>query len=187
MGVPLKATEIRTGTKIEIDGEVYVCTKYEHHAPGKGQAVVRLKIKHMKTGRVLDKTVKSGEMLNKADLQPREVQYLYRDDQLHFMDSETYEQFSLPPESLLGKEVWLKDNTDLTLLFHNDEPVDVDMPLHMVFEVIETEPGLKGDTVSGGNKPAKVETGAVIQVPLFVNEGDKIKVDTRDGSYIERA
>ena len=103
------------------------------------------------------------------------------------MDSTTYEQFSLPPESLLGKDVWLKDNTEISLLFWNGEPVDVDIPLHQVYEVTETDPGLKGDTVSGGNKPATLETGAVVQVPLFVNIGDSIKVDTRDGSYIERA
>lgn len=184
--VAIKATEVRTGTKLEIDGEIYICTKYEHHAPGKGQAVCRLKIKHMKSGRVLDKTVKSGETLEKATLEPRQVQYLYRDDHLNFMDTDTYEQFALPAEALLGKDVWLKENTVLTLLFHHGEPVDVDMPTHMEYEVTETDPGLKGDTVSGATKPATVETGAVIQVPLFVNVGDKIRVDTRDGSYIER-
>ncbi len=186
MGVPIKATDVRAGTKLEIDGEIYVCTKYEHHAPGKGQAVCRFKIKHMKSGKVLDKTVKSGETMQKAQLEPREVQYLYRDDMLHFMDAQTFEQFSLPPEDLLGKEVWLKENTDLTLLFHGNNPVDVEMPLHMIYEVTETDPGLKGDTVSGGTKPATLETGAIVQVPLFINVGDQIKVDTRDGSYIER-
>jgi elongation factor P len=115
------------------------------------------------------------------------VQYLYRDEMLNFMDSETYEQFSLPSEALLGKDVFLKDNTDLTLLMFNGEPVDVEIPLSMELEVIETDPGLRGDTASGGNKPAKVETGAMVQVPLFINIGDVIRVDTRDGSYIERA
>jgi elongation factor P len=186
MGTPIKATDVRTGTKLEIDGEVYVVTKYEHHAPGKGQAVCRLKYKHLKTGRVLDKTVKSGETMEKATLVPRKVQFLYRDDMLNFMDAETYEQFALPPEALLGKDVWLKDNTELTLLFYGDDPVDVEIPLAMEFEVTETDPGLRGDTASGGNKPATVETGAVVNVPLFINIGDVIKVDTRDGSYIER-
>ncbi|MDX9753767.1 MAG: elongation factor P [bacterium] len=186
MGIPIKATEIRTGTKLEIDGEVYSVTKFEHHTPGKGQAVVRLKYKHLKTGRVLDKTVRSGEMLEKASLVPRKVQFLYKDDMLNFMDSETYEQFSLTPEALLGKDVWLKENTELTLLCFNDDPVDVDIPLSMELEIVETDPGLRGDTASGGSKPATVETGAVIQVPLFINIGDKVRVDTRDGSYIER-
>lgn len=187
MGVTIKPTEVRSGTKLEIDGEVYTCTKYEHYSPGKGQAIIRIKIKHMKTGRVLDKTIKTSDSLEKAVLEPKKVEYLYRDEELHFMDSTTYEQFSLPPESLLGKDVWLKDNTEISLLFWNGEPVDVDIPLHQVYEVTETDPGLKGDTVSGGNKPATLETGAVVQVPLFVNIGDSIKVDTRDGSYIERA
>jgi elongation factor P len=187
MGTPIKATEAKVGLKLEIDGEVYAITKSEHHAPGKGQAVVRLKYKHMKTGRVLDKTVKSGETLIKATLEAKKVQYLYRDEMLNFMDSETYEQFALPPEALLGKDVFLKDNTDLTLLMFNGEPVDVEIPLSMELEVIETDPGLRGDTASGGNKPAKVETGAMVQVPLFINIGDVIRVDTRDGSYIERA
>ncbi len=186
MGITIKPTDVRAGTKLEFDGEVYVCTKYEHIAPGKGQAFIRIKIKHLKTGRVLEKTIKSNDKVEKAALDPKEVQYMYRDEMLHFMDNETFEQFSLSPEALMGKDIWLKDNTDITLLFHNDEPVDVEIPVHMELEVTETEPGLKGDTVSGGNKPATLETGAVVQVPLFINEGDIIKVDTRDGSYVER-
>ena len=186
MGNPIKATELRVGTKIEVDGEVYIVTKFEHHAPGKVQAVVRLKYKHLKTGRVMEKTVKSGESFEKAVLEPRKVQYLYKDDMLNFMDTESFEQFGLPAEALLGNDVWLKENTELILLFYKGEPVDVEMPVHMDFEVIETDPGLRGDTASGGSKPAKVETGAIVQVPLFVNIGDKIRVDTRDASYVER-
>ncbi len=186
MGIPIKATEIRNNTKLEIDGEVYVCTKFEHHTPGKGQAVVRMKIKNIKTGRVLDRTVRSGEFLDRVVLEPRKVQYLYRDENLNFMNVEDYEQFALAPEALLGKDVWLKENTELTLLFHNGEPIDVEMPAHMEYEVTETDPGVRGDTVSGGTKPATLETGAVIQVPLFINIGDVLKVDTRDGTYIER-
>lgn len=186
MGLTIKPTEVRAGTKLEFDGEVYVCTKYEHVSPGKGQAFIRIKVKHIKTGRVLEKTIKSNDSVEKATLVPKAVQYLYRDDELHFMDNETYEQFSLPPEALLGKDVWLKDNTDITLLLWNDEPVDVEIPVKMELEVTETEPGLKGDTVSGTTKPATVETGAVVQVPLFINQGEVIRVDTRDGTYVER-
>ena len=115
------------------------------------------------------------------------MQYLYKDEELHFMNSDTYEQFSLQPEALLGKDKWLKDNTDITLLFHNGVPVDVEIPTFIVLEVKETEPGVRGDTVSGASKPATMETGGLVQVPLFINEGDKIKIDTRDGSYVERA
>ncbi|MEW6234992.1 MAG: elongation factor P [Candidatus Omnitrophota bacterium] len=186
MGQIIKATEVRVGNYLEFDGEVYVCTKYEHHAPGKGQAVCRLKFKHLKSGRVLDKTVKSGEGIERAVLEPRQAQFLYRDDELHFMDINSFEQFSLPPESFLGKDKWLKENMELTLRFHNGEPVDVDMPTHLIFEVAETNPGYKGDTVTGATKPATLENGAVIQVPLFVNAGDKIKIDTEAGTYLGR-
>lgn len=187
MGLPIKPTDVRSGTKLEFDGEVYECTKYEHVSPGKGQAFIRIKIKHFKTGRVLEKTIKSNDTLERAELVPREVQFLYRDEMLNFMDNSSYEQFALPPEALMGKDKWLKENTDITLLFHNDEPVDVEIPTFIVLKVTETDPGLKGDTVSNTTKPATVETGAVVQVPLFVNQDEKIKVDTRDGSYVERA
>lgn len=186
MGQTIKPTEVRAGTKLEMEGEVYVCTKYEHVNPGKGQAFVRIKVKNIKDGRVLEKTVKIGDSLEKATLIPKEVQFLYSDEELHFMDTETYEQFSLPPEALMGKDKWLKENMDITLLMWNDEPVDVEIPVKMEFTVTETEPGLKGDTVSNTTKPATVETGAVVQVPLFINEGEKIRVDTRDGTYVER-
>lgn len=186
MGVTIKPTDVRAGTKLEFDGEVYECTKYEHVSPGKGQAFIRIKIKHLKTGRVLEKTIKSNDSCEKAILEPQKVQYLYRDEELHFMNNETYEQFSLPAEALMGKDLFLKDNTDITLLFHNGEPIDVEIPLFMELKIVETEPGVRGDTVSGATKPAKVETGATVQVPLFINEGDVIKVDTRDGSYVER-
>jgi len=187
MGITIKPTEVRSGTKLEIDGQVYECTKYEHVSPGKGQAFIRIKIKHMKSGRVLEKTIKSNISMEKAVLDPQEVQFLYKDDQLNFMNNETYEQFSLPVEALLGKDQWLKENTDITLLFHNGEPVDVDIPITMELKITETEPGVRGDTVSGATKPATTETGGVVQVPLFVDENDVIKVDTRDGSYLGRA
>ncbi|RJP32890.1 MAG: elongation factor P [Candidatus Omnitrophota bacterium] len=186
MGITIKPTDVRVGTNLEFDGEVYICTKYEHVSPGKGQAFIRIKVKHIKSGRVLEKTIKSNDKCECAVLEPKQVQYMYRDDQLHFMDHSTYEQFSLAPDALLGKDVWLKDNTDITLLFFNGEPVDVDIPAHMELEVTETEPGIKGDTASGGSKPATLETGVVVQVPLFISIGDVVKVDTRDGTYVVR-
>ncbi len=187
MGITIKPTDVRPGTKLEIDGEVYACTKYEHVAPGKGQAFIRIKIKHMKTGRVLERTIKSNDSCQRAILDPQDVQFLYRDDELHFMNSESYEQFSLQPEALMGKDLYLKDNTNLTLLFYNGEPVDVEIPIFMELEVTETEPGVRGDTVSGATKSATLETGATVQVPLFINIGNKLKIDTRDGTYVERA
>ncbi len=187
MGITIKPTEVRMGTFLEFDGEVYVCTKYEHVSPGKGQAFIRIKVKHLKTGRVLEKTIKSNDSVERAPMESQKVQFLYRDDQLHFMNSTTYEQFSLLPEALLGKDQWLKENTEIHLFFHNGDPVAVDIPTTMELKVIQTEPGMKGDTVSGATKPATVETGRVVLVPLFVNEGDIIKVDTRDGGYLGRA
>jgi len=186
MGITIKPTDVRAGTKLEIDGEVWECTKYEHISPGKGQAFIRIKVKNLKTGRVLEKTIKSNDTMERAVLEPQKVQFLYRDEELHFMNNDTYEQFSLPNEALLGKDVWLKENTDLTLLFHKGEPVDVEIPTFMELKVIQTEPGVRGDTVSGATKAAKVETGASVQVPLFINEGDVLKVDTRTGIYVER-
>lgn len=186
MGITIKPTDVRAGTKLEIDGEVWECTKYEHISPGKGQAFIRIKVKNLKTGRVLEKTIKSNDSMERAVLEPQKVQFLYRDEELHFMNNDTYEQFSLPTEALMGKDVWLKENTDLTLLFHNGEPIDVEIPTFMELKVIETEPGVRGDTVSGATKTAKVETGASVQVPLFINEGDVLKVDTRTGIYVER-
>jgi len=186
MGITIKPTDVRAGTKLEIDGEVWECTKYEHISPGKGQAFIRIKVKNLTTGRVLEKTIKSNDTMERAVLEPQKVQFLYRDEELHFMNNDTYEQFSLPNEALLGKDVWLKENTDLTLLFHKGEPVDVEIPTFMELKVIQTEPGVRGDTVSGATKAAKVETGASVQVPLFINEGDVLKVDTRTGIYVER-
>ncbi len=187
MGQTIKPTDVRAGIKLEFDGEVYVCTKYEHISPGKGQAFIRIKIKHIKTGRVLEKTIKSNDTVEKATLTPREVQYLYRDEMLHFMDNDSFEQFSMPPEALMGKDRFLKENTDITLLLYNDEAVDIEIPTFMNLKVTQTEPGVKGDTVSNTTKPAILETGTEIQVPLFIDEGEVIKVDTRDGSYVERA
>lgn len=187
MGVTMKPTEVRMGTFLEFEGEAYVCTKYEHVSPGKGQAFIRIKVKHLKSGRVLEKTIKSNDTVERAPMESQRVQYLYRDEQLHFMNNETYEQFSLPPEALLGKDQWLKENTDIQLFFHNGDAVAVDIPNTMELKVVETEPGMKGDTVSGATKQATVETGGVVLVPLFINEGDIVKVDTRDGSYLGRA
>lgn len=187
MSVTIKPTDVRVGTFLEFDGEAYACTKYEHVSPGKGQAFIRIKVKNLKTGRVLEKTIKSNDSVERIELEAQKVQYLYKDDQLHFMNNETYEQFSLSPEAMLGKDLWLKENTDITLYSHNGEPVTIDMANTTELKVVQTEPGMRGDTVSGATKAATVETGGVVQVPLFINEGDVIKIDTRDGSYLGRA
>ncbi len=186
MGIPIKANDVRAGVKVDIDGELYTCVKYEHHKPGKGNTIVRLKLKHLQSGRVIDKTTRPEEAMEKVVLESKEVQFLYADTELHFMDNETYEQIDLPVESMFGMEKWLIENMNLTIQYYEGTPVDVEIPMHMEFEVTQTDPGLKGDTVSNTTKPAVLECGVEVQVPLFINEGDVIKVDTRDSSYIER-
>jgi elongation factor P len=184
----IKATEIRNGTRLEIDGEVFIVTDFQHFTPGKGRSVVRTKMKSVTTGRVLDKTFTSSEKVTKADLELRSMQYLYKHDPHYvFMDLQTYEQVHLPGE-LLGDAVnYLKENEQVSVAMHKGKPIGVDLPLKVDLRVIQTVPGVKGDTVSSATKPAILETGLEVQVPLFINEGDIIRIDTRDGTYAERA
>ncbi len=181
-------TEIRNGTKIEISGEPFVVTWFQHVNPGKGSAFVRTKLKSLITGNVVERTFKAGEKIPKADLEERKMQFLYRDgDNFNFMDMETYEQISLTEEIVGDRVAYLKDGMEVSILFHNERAIGIDVPFHVELKVTHCEPGIKGDTVSNVTKPATVETGAVFQVPLFVEEGDVIKVDTRTGQYIERS
>lgn len=184
----IKATEIRNGTRLEIDGDVFIVNQFQHFTPGKGRAVVRTKLKSITTGRVLDKTFSSSEKVTKADLELRNMQYLYKHDPHYvFMDLQTYEQIQLPGE-LLGDAVkYLKENEQVNVAMHRGKPIGVDLPPKVELQVVQTVPGIKGDTVSSATKPAIVETGLEVQVPLFINEGDIIRIDTRDGSYAERA
>lgn len=184
----VSTADFRKGLKIELEGEPYIITGFLHVKPGKGGAFIRTKLKSLVTGNVIDRTFRSGEKVETPDLEEKTMQYLYHEgDTYHFMDSVTYEQFTLAGKLLGSDSNFLQENVEVKILFHNNQPIGVELPLFVELTIVQTEPGVKGDTASGGTKPATVETGAMIQVPLFLNEGDVIKVDTRTGEYIERA
>ncbi len=180
-------SDFRNGLKIEIDGTPFEIIEFLHVKPGKGGAFVRTKLKNLQTGAVLNKTFRSGEKVGKPDLVDRHMQYLYsQGDELVFMDLETYEQFTIPFEKIEDKAKFLKENMEVDILYYKNQPISIELPTFVELEVVETEPGFKGDTATGGTKPAVLETGAKINVPLFVNVGDKLKIDTRTGQYVER-
>jgi len=179
--------EFKKGVKIELDGVPYTIVDFQHVKPGKGGAFVRTKLKSLLTGRVLEQTFRSGERVKRPDLMERDMQYLYREgDSFCMMDNETYEQMMLTEDQVGEVRFYLTENLDVKILFFNQQPVAVEAPLFVELEVAQTGSGLKGDTAAGGTKPATLESGVTIQVPLFINEGDRVKVDTRTGSYIER-
>ncbi len=179
--------EFKKGLKIEIDGTPYIIVDFQHVKPGKGGAFVRTKLKNLINGRVVDQTFRSGEKVDKPDLMEREMQYLYREgDRYCMMDNETYEQIMLTEEQVGEARLYLVENLNVEILFFNQAPLAVELPNFVELEVAQTEPGVKGDTAAGGTKPATLESGATVQVPLFINEGDRVRVDTRTGNYIER-
>ncbi|HOO38571.1 MAG TPA: elongation factor P [Deltaproteobacteria bacterium] len=179
--------QFRKGLKIEMSGEPFVIVDFQHVKPGKGGAFVRTKIKSLISGNVLDKTFRSGEKVEKPDLEEKKMSFLYRDESGYcFMDSVTYDQMTLKEDQIGDAIDYLKENIEMDLLFHNGTPIGIDLPMFMELEIVETDPGIRGNTASGGSKPAKLETGITVQVPLFLNEGDIVKVDTRTGDYIER-
>jgi elongation factor P len=179
--------DFRKGLKIEWEGTPYIIVDFQHVKPGKGGAFVRTKIKNLINGRVIDQTFRSGEKVDKPDLQEKDMQYLYAEgDQYCFMDNESFEQIYLTAEQLGDGKDFLQDNLNLKVIYYKDQPITIDLPTFVELTVENTEPGFKGDTASGGSKPATLETGAVIQVPLFIEVGDRLKVDTRTGSYVER-
>lgn len=180
-------SEFRKGLKVEIDGKPFEIIEFQHVKPGKGGAFVRTKLKNMINGRVIDQTFRSGEKVGRPDLQEKEMQYLYKDgDNYCLMDNETYDQIFLSEEHMGDSTRFLIENFTVSMLFFNGEPVGVELPMFVELTVQDTEPGVKGDTASKVTKPATLETGAVVPVPIFVNVGDKIKVDTRTGGYVER-
>jgi elongation factor P len=180
-------TDFKKGLKIELEGVPYAIVDFQHVKPGKGGAFVRTKLKSLLTGRVLDQTFRSGEKVKRPDLVEREMQYLYREgDTFCMMDNETYEQIMLTEDQVGEARLYLTENLDVKVLFFNQQPVAVEVPLFVQLEVTQTEPGVKGDTAAGGTKPATLESGVTIQVPLFISEGERVKVDTRTGTYIER-
>lgn len=184
----IQAGDLRPGMKVELDGVPYVCLTYQWVKPGKGGAFNRTKLRNMKTGAIVDRTFRSEEKLAPAEVEEQEAQFLYQDGEAyHFMNTETFDQFFLKGERLGEARDFLKPETVITILFHRGEPVGVQLPISVELAVVETDPGVRGDTASGGSKPAKLETGAVIQVPLFIAVGDVLRVDTRTWTYIERA
>jgi len=180
--------DFRNGLKILYDDAPYEIVEFQHVKPGKGNAFTRTKIRNIITGRVLDPTFKSGDKVGEPDTEEKTMQYLYKEG-LHFafMDVVTYEQ-SLVDSAALGDQVkWLVENCQCSVLFWNGKAIGVSLPNSLVLKITECEPGIRGDTATGSTKPAKVESGAMVNVPLFVNEGERIKVDTRTGKYLERA
>jgi elongation factor P len=182
----VSTSEFKKGLKIQFDGEPYSIVDFQHVKPGKGGAFVRTKLKHMKLGRVIDNTFRAGEKVELVDFDEKRMQYLYKDDRYHFMDLDTYDQISLSPEEVGEAREFLRENTEVEILFIDQSPVSVELPNFIELQIAKTDPGIRGDTASGGSKPATLETGAVIQVPLFLNEGDVVKVDTRSGEYLGR-
>jgi len=182
----IEINDVRQGMAIEIDGELYICQKYEHYKPGKGPAFVKLVLKNLRTGAQAERKFNTDEKVKKAFLDSRPAQFMYHDVHYNFMDQESYETLTLD-ESLLGDNIdFLEEGMVIIIVFYEGTPVGAELPNFVELEVAETDPGLKGDTASGGSKPAKLSSGAMIQVPLFVNIGDRIRVDTRKREYVTR-
>jgi len=180
--------EFRSGMKIILDGDPYAIVENEMVKPGKGQAFNRVKIRNLKTGRTIERTFKSGESVEAADVVDTDMQYLYQDGEFwHFMVPESFEQYTAGKAAVGDAAQWLKDGVVCIITLWNNVPLLVTPPAHIELTVTETDPGLRGDTATGGQKAAKLETGAVVRVPLFINEGELIRVDTRSGNYISRA
>jgi elongation factor P len=183
----VSTNNLKNGMAISYDNKTWVIVEFQHVKPGKGGAFVRTKLKEIKSGRVVDITFRGGEKLDDVRLETKNLQYLYNDgSSYHFMDTTSYEQSELSAEFVGEAAKWLKENDVATVLIAGDEMIGVEPPMFVELEVTETDPGFKGDTVQGGNKPATLETGAVVPVPMFINTGDKIRVDTRDGKYVTR-
>ena len=180
-------TDFRNGFTMSLDGELFSIVEFQHVKPGKGSAFVRTKLKNTKTGAVLDRTFRSGDKVEQVRLEKRQMQYLYSDQGLYyFMDLDTYDQIPVPAALVGTASNLLKESENAFLLIAGEEIVSVELPNFVSLAVTHTEPGIKGDTATGAVKPATLETGYVVQVPLFINKGDQLKVDTRTGEYVER-
>lgn len=183
----ISTNDFRPGITVIIDGEIYMVLEAQHVKLGRGGAHVRTRLKHLLTGNVLERNFKAGEEFEQAIVERRPYQFLYRQgDEFVFMDTETYDQVTLSGDQVGDAALFLKEGAEVTLVFHEGNPLMVELPTSVELQVVDTDPGVRGDTASGGSKPAKLETGAVIQVPLFINVGDVVKVDPRTGRYIER-
>mgnify|MGYP001155748560 CR=1 FL=1 len=183
----ITTNNLKTGMCISYNDKLWTVVDFQHVKPGKGAAFVRTKLKEVRSGRVVDITFRAGEKLEDVRMETKSMQYLYTDgDTYHFMDTETYDQVELTDEAVGDTKQWLKENDVAQLQYAGTELIGVEAPMFVDLLVTETDPGFKGDTVQGGTKPATLETGAVVQVPMFVESGDKLQIDTRDGRYITR-
>lgn len=183
----ISTNEFRRGSKIEFKGDPHEVIDFQHVKMGRGGAIVRTKIKNLRTGSITEETFKGGEKLNTPNLEERVVQYLYNQgDIFFFMDMENYEQFPLSLEQLGESKKFLKENMEVKILYYRGSPLTIELPTFVELKIEKTDPGIRGDTASGGSKPAVLETGAIVKVPFHLNEGDIIKVDTRTSEYVER-
>ena len=184
----ISTSEFRNGAKLELDGEPFTIIEFQHVKPGKGGAFVRTKLKSLRSGNVIERTYRSGEKLPTPDLDEREMTFLYAEgDQCTFMDTTTYEQLTFGRDQLGDGWDLLKEDMTVTLLLHKGAPIGMELPIFVELMVAKTDPGVRGDTASGGSKPATLESGATIKVPLYLDEGVMVKVDTRSREYVERA
>ena len=185
----ISTNQFKNGTHIEVDGKIFKVVDFQHVKPGKGGAFVRTKLKRVDDGAVIDKTFRAGEKFRPVRTETRRMQFLYSDgSDAHFMDTSSYEQIAIPEDSVKDPLRWVPPSQEVELLYVDEKPADIQLPASVELAVTETEPGVRGDTASGGgDKPATLETGVMVKVPLFVNEGDRIKVDTRSGAYMSRA
>ncbi len=187
MAAVLTAGELRKGAKLEIDGEPYLIVDFEFTKPGKGQALYRCRLKNMITGAQFDRTYRSGDKFNTADLEEQEMQYLYNDGQtFHFMNMSSFEQIEMSGEAVGDASNFLSENLMVSVLLFDGRPIALTVPNFVDLQIVSSAPGIKGDTASGATKPATLSTGHVIQVPLFVEEGETVRIDTRNGQYVER-
>jgi elongation factor P len=182
----IDTSDFKNGITIIYDNSLYKILYFQHVKPGKGGAFVRTKLKDLNSGAIIEKTFRSGEKMEQAILETKKMQYLYRDQHYNFMDTDTYEQVQLSEEQLKSEKDYLLENMEISVVYHDGKPISVELPIFIEAKVAQTEPGVKGDTVGTSYKPAKIETGATVQVPLFINNGDTIRIDTRNGEYITR-
>lgn len=184
----ISVNDFRTGLTIEVDGDIFTVLDFQHVKPGKGAAFVRSKLKNLRNGNIVEKTFRAGEDVGRAHVENREMQYLYASGQEHtFMDNETYDQITLPASQLQWELNFLKENMNINIISYQGEILGINLPNSVELKVVETEPGIKGNTATGATKNAKLETGLNVQVPLFINEGDVLLISTADGRYISRA
>lgn len=183
----ISTSDFRKGAKIEYKGAPHEIIDFQHHKMGRGGAIVRTKLKNLKTGSIFDDSFKGGEKFEAPDLEEKSMQYLYKEgDLFYFMDNENYEQFPLNSDQLGDARKFLKDNMEVKILSYKGSPLTVEVPMFVELAIVKTDPGFKGDTASGGSKPAVLESGVTVKVPFHLNEGDVIKIDTRTSEYIER-